>query len=94
VLLLRVMCVTCMLCPCCTTATGLKRNCTQINNKKNLLTTEQDAGHSVRVTPDDLATAVRILCNPRGELYIKSPPLDRIWLKRQTVGHVARMREY
>jgi hypothetical protein len=32
VLLLRVMCVTCLWCPCCTTATGLKPNCSQINN--------------------------------------------------------------
>jgi hypothetical protein len=35
VLLLRVMCVTCLLCPCCTTATGLKPNCSQINNNNN-----------------------------------------------------------
>jgi hypothetical protein len=35
VLLLRVMCVTCLLCPCCTTATGLKPNCSQIINNNN-----------------------------------------------------------
>jgi hypothetical protein len=29
------MCVTCLLCPCCTTATGLKPNCSQINNNNN-----------------------------------------------------------
>jgi hypothetical protein len=29
------MCVTCLWCPCCTTATGLKPNCSQINNNNN-----------------------------------------------------------
>jgi hypothetical protein len=39
VLLLRVMCVTCLRCPCCTTATGLKPNCSQINKiNKHMLT--------------------------------------------------------
>jgi hypothetical protein len=34
---LSVVYVTCLLCPCCTTATRLKPNCSQINNnKKNI----------------------------------------------------------
>jgi hypothetical protein len=32
---IRVMCGTCLWCPCCTTATGLKPNCSQINNNNN-----------------------------------------------------------
>jgi hypothetical protein len=31
------MCVTCLWCPCCTTATGLKPNCSQINNNKKII---------------------------------------------------------
>jgi hypothetical protein len=34
---LSVVCVTCLLCPCCTSATGLKPDCSQINNNNKII---------------------------------------------------------
>jgi hypothetical protein len=60
------MCVTCLLCPCSTTATGLKPNCSQIINIYNIYTWGKPGPlkTNVKVTPLMMAT-IEISCEDR-----------------------------